>query len=218
MGESSLRNHVSVCGVKYLVLDWLQVENLALTMDDVLERVVLERTGRTLEDIRREVLIIGIKRWGDNVMNHLSDAFGIEEVRSLGIRSYDKDFKRGPLEVYQPLNLEEDLARFELVILVDGVIDSGHTLMLALKLLEKYRPRSVISSSLLVKSNAIVFPDVYGDVVGGDYWIAFPWEKFEIARKVAQDMRDSEYKDEECFRVLCEEFRYDRRIIAKCLV
>jgi len=216
MRGSPIYREVEVCGVNYLILDWPQVEELSYTMDDRLEAKVLQRFGLSLNDIRRDTLIVGIKRWGDLVANHLSDAFGIREVRSLGIRSYNKDFKRGPLEIYQTLDLGANPADYKLAILVDGIVDSGNTLVHALDVLGQ-DIHTVISASLLVKSHANTLPDVYGDLIDSRLWVAFPWEKVEITRKLVNDLRTSDHSDDECIRIIRDEFGYDRRVLEKGL-
>ncbi|HJX23837.1 MAG TPA: hypothetical protein VJ574_05465 [Candidatus Bathyarchaeia archaeon] len=208
---------VEVCGVNYLILDWPQVEELSFTMDDRLEAKVIQRFGFSLNDIRRDTLIVGIKRWGDLVANHLSDAFGIREVRSLGMRSYDKDFKRGPLEIYQNLDLGANPADYKLTILVDGIVDSGNTLAHALGVLREVL-YPVISTSLLVKSRTNAFPDVYGDLIDGRLWVAFPWERVEITKKLVNDLRTSGHSDDECMRIIRDKFGYDRKVLKKGLL
>ena len=208
---------VEVCGVNYLILDWPQVEELSFAMDDRLEAKVLQRFGFSLNEVRRDTVIVGIKRWGDLVANHISDAFGIREVRSLGIRSYDKDFGRGPLEIYQTLDLGANPADYKLTILVDGIVDSGNTLVHALDTLRK-DIRPIISSSLLVKSCANAFPDVYGDLIDGRLWVAFPWEKVEITRKLVNDLRTSGRSDDEYIRIIQDKFGYDRKVLEKGLL
>ena len=204
-----------VCGVDYLVLDWPQVEELSFTMDDRLEAKVLEKFGLSLKEVRRDTLIVGIKRWGDNVANHISDAFGIRGVRSLGIRSYDKDFKRSALEIYEPIDRGPE--EYKLIILADEIVDSGNTLVRALELLRR-GSRAIVSATLLAKSRSNALPDVYGDLIDDRLWVAFPWEKVEIAKKLFRDLRATGRRDEESSGIIQDKFGYGEKVLEKALL
>ena len=206
-----------VCGVNYLILDWPQVEELFFTVDDRLEAKVLEKFGLILNEVRRDTLIVGIKRWGDLVANHISDAFGIREVRSLGIRSYDKDFKRSALETYEPIDRGGRPEEYKLIIVADEIVDSGNTLVRALELLRR-GSRAVVSATLLVKSRSNALPDVYGGLIDDRLWVAFPWEKVEISKKLFRDLRASGRRDEESLGIIQDKFGYGEKVLEKALL
>lgn len=206
-----------VCGVDYLILDWPQVEELYFTMDDRLEAKVSEKFGLSLKEVRRDTLIVGIKRWGDLVANQISDAFGIREVRSLGIRSYDKDFKRSALEIYEPIDRGGKPEEYKLIILADEIVDSGNTLVRALELLRR-GSRAVVSATLLAKSRLNALPDAYGDLIDDRFWVAFPWEKVEIAKKLFRDLRAAGRRDEESSGIIQDRFGYGEKVLEKALL
>ncbi len=116
-------------------------------------------------------VVIGIAKGGLPISVYLANSLGAQ-WDSIRIRSYTSDGVRGKMELLHDLHTD---IRGKTVMLVDDIVDEGKTMEFAIKYLnEKYHPKKIITTSLILKPRSEFRPDNYTQE--RSEWIVFPWE------------------------------------------
>lgn len=147
---------------KYLPLNWISYYSLV-------ERLAFKILGEKISIDK----IVGISRCG-LTLGHLLSDFLQKPVAILPMQSYLSIRKRRKPELLGRLSMP---IRNERVLLVDGISDSGHTLVEAIKYLTREKPRSITTATLFYKPHSIFKPDFF--VQETTDWILFPYESTE---------------------------------------
>jgi hypoxanthine phosphoribosyltransferase len=164
---------VSVNGTDYLRLYWSDIEEMIPLLGDKIEKYFTPS------------LLIGIQRGGVIVANLLSDYLNVQNVLTIGVKSYKKVCKKGRLNIYQHLNMK-NLKKYD-VLLVDDVSDSGSTLKYVLKNeIKPKNPKSLYTASLFIKPKSRFVPSFY--LYETSDWIIFPWETMETAKDILEKL------------------------------
>lgn len=119
--------------------------------------------------------ILAIARGGLTIGVCLSSKFN-KELVPLRIKSYDDSNNRGKV-VINPFDTNEIYSLSGNILVVDDLVDSGHTMCELCKLLSCNKAiQNVTTAVLYVKdlSESVFVPDLYVKQVQG--WIEFPWE------------------------------------------
>ena len=150
---------------------------LRLTASEIEE--MCDKLARIIKSGFKPDCIVGIGRGGLVPAVYLSDRLGVKKLYAFKIDYYTGD-KRGREPVVSqkpPLQLIRGN-----VLLVDDVADTGETLMLAKKLLEKHA-KSIRIATLHYKPHSKLKPDFF--VQETRRWIVYPYQSVEF-RKLAR--------------------------------
>lgn len=160
--------------IKYLPLNWISyyslVEKLAFKILD--KKVSVNK-------------IVGISRCGLTLGHLLSDFLQIP-VTTLPIQSYVGIQARRKPKLLGRLSMS---IKNKKVLLVDGISDSGNTLLEAIKYLKREKPQAITTATLFYKPHSIFKPDFF--VQETTDWILFPYEATEwiltFSKKMLQE-------------------------------
>ncbi len=116
-------------------------------------------------------VVIGIAKGGLPISVYLANSLGAQ-WDSIRIKSYTADGIRGKLELLYDLHTD---IKDKTVMLVDDIVDEGKTMEFAIRYLnERYHPKKIITTSLILKPHSEFRPDNYTQEISE--WIVFPWE------------------------------------------
>jgi uncharacterized protein len=140
--------------------------------------------GRLLERLAKAVassgkafdLVIGIARGGLPVAMVVSDRLGTK-VDFINVKSYSGLGTRGKPKILTTIT---EQIRGERILLVDDIVDEGHTLVTVTDYLATKEPASIKSAALFTKPWSVVHPDFSLGVL--DAWVVFPYERGEVRR------------------------------------
>lgn len=124
-------------------------------------------------------LIIGLSRGGLIPLGFLAgdSMFNNRHVKTISVASYSDHGKQGKLLVLESWGHEdfEYLKRFNSILIVDDLVDSGRSLSFVLKMIQEHAPHATIkTAALFYKTCSIIKPDYYAQETTD--WIVFPWE------------------------------------------
>jgi xanthine phosphoribosyltransferase len=123
--------------------------------------------------IPRPDAIVAIIRGGMTLAHHLAEIFNLKDVYTINASSYDKTTKLSTPKVW---NIP-DLNKYQNILVVDDISDSGDTFIEVMKKLkEKYPKKNFKSISIFYKPTSKFKPDFYFHET--DEWIEFFWEKY----------------------------------------
>lgn len=115
--------------------------------------------------------ILSIARGGVTLGHFLSILLNIREFYTINSIYYNDTHKYDNIEIF---NIP-DLSKYEKIILVDDIVDSGVTMDEVVRVLtNKYKTLQIQTVSLFYKQSAIVKPDFY--IHEAKEWIEFFWE------------------------------------------
>lgn len=117
-------------------------------------------------------VVIAIARGGLLLAGAMSYALGTKSCGSLNVEFYTDVDERLPEPVVLPPLLDDAALQHKRVLLVDDVSDSGRTLQLVMKLIEK-SGAEVRTVCLYSKPHTVLEPDFLWRKT--DRWINFPW-------------------------------------------
>lgn len=124
-------------------------------------------------------LIIGLSRGGLIPLGFLAGdgMFNNRHVKTISIASYSDQGKQGKLLVLESWG-DEDFAylkRFNSILIIDDLVDSGRSLLYVLKMIQEHAPHATVkTAALFYKKCSIIKPDYYAQETTD--WIVFPWE------------------------------------------
>jgi xanthine phosphoribosyltransferase len=130
-------------------------------------------TGSLIEQSRqyRPDAIVAIARGGLMLGQLMGYGLGVRNVQSIRVESYDGQVQRKEVAILGHCDLENA----ERILIVDDIVDSGHTLRAILDYFDRTAPQAQKrSASLFYKSSASVLPDYR--VREANAWINFFWE------------------------------------------
>jgi len=168
-----MAREVVIGGKAFLLLKW----------EDIMEQV--DELALRIENDYQPDMIVGILRGGLFVANLLSDILGIEEVYTLGLKSYRGIADRREVQIYHWPTLPQLSER--MVLLVDDVSDEGKTLWTAVnKIIKPLAPKAVKTAVLHIKPWTTFTPNYF--VVKTSSWILYPWSRYESWRLLAKHL------------------------------
>ena len=139
------------------------------------EYEAFERDTKTLiKQVRpfQPDVIVAIARGGMMLGQILGYGLDVRNVQSIRVESYDDEQQRDNVSIYGNC----DLGGARRVLIVDDIVDSGHTLQAVLEMFRRSAPAAQIkSAALFYKPSASVMPDF--KVHEATEWIGFFWEK-----------------------------------------
>ncbi len=149
-------------GLEKILLSWQEFGVLS----DKLKTEVKSKYNKEID------VVIGIARGGLPISICLANSLGTK-WDSMRIKSYTGDGIRGKIELVYDVNT--DLTD-KIIMLVDDIVDEGKTMQFAINYLNgKYRPKKIVTASIIVKPHSEFRPDDY--VQERSEWIVFPWEE-----------------------------------------
>ncbi|MBI1973224.1 phosphoribosyltransferase [Candidatus Micrarchaeota archaeon] len=119
--------------------------------------------------------IVGISRGGFIPAVLISDELNVHDVYAVNVKYYEGfgKTKRTP-ELLQ--RLDSDYLEGRRVLLVDDLIDKGHSMKTAFEAVQEASPKEVRTATLFYKPPSPA-PDYYAEKT--NQWVVFPWEKRE---------------------------------------
>jgi len=150
-------------------------------------RLSLEDIGRLSAKLARKVrasgykpdLLLGIARGGWVPARLLSDKLNNYNVANMRVEFYvapGRTAKKAIVTQRPSVGL-----RGKKVLVIDDVADTGHSLVAAMKLIRRLKPKEVRVATLHYKPHSIFKPDYY--VATTSKWIIYPWEVEEFKRQ-----------------------------------
>ena len=116
--------------------------------------------------------IVGIARGGLTLSHAIAEGLDLREVQTLRTELYDDSCKRDELTLFGSC----DFVNKRRVLVVDDIADSGETLEVIMKHLEKNFPAIEFqSATLFYKSTSVYEPHFW--INEAHNWIEFFWEK-----------------------------------------
>ena len=115
--------------------------------------------------------IVAISRGGLTLAHSLAEALGIRDVQTVRTELYDKQTKREQITLFGSCQLQPSCR----VLVVDDIADSGETLEVVMKHLQKEYPNVTFeSATLFYKPTSVYEPTFWMQEAKG--WIEFFWE------------------------------------------
>lgn len=146
--------------------------NIKLTWQDI-ESLVLSIFSKLDKDYD---CIVSIERGGSIPARLLSEITNIKDIYHYKISYYDGEIKRDR-PIIKKSYLDEDIENKN-VLIIDDIIDSGDTAILALQEI-KEKCKSVDIAVLIRKMSSKIAPKYSGMELTTKAWIDFPWELFK---------------------------------------
>ena len=173
---------------RFLVLNW---DDLFWDVYELAK--MIKRSGYKAD------LLVVIARGGWVVGRILSDLLELRNVAGITIKSYKGIGVKKTPKIVQGI---EHSLKDKKILLVDDIVDSGDTLMTALKYLREKEPADVRTAIPYVKPKAVVRPDYYIKVV--DRWVVFPYEYKETISLLHPQDNELEIANPEITKALME--------------
>lgn len=142
-------------------------------------KTVYEQAMHAAEAPFHPELIIGLSRGGLIPLGFLAGdgLFNNRHVKTISVASYSDHGKQGKLLVLESWGHEdfEYLKRFNSILIVDDLVDSGRSLSYVLKMIQEHAPHATVrTAALFYKKCSTIKPDYYAQETTD--WIVFPWE------------------------------------------
>lgn len=144
-----------------------------LISEDAIRKRVAEMAARISEDYRDagDVVLVGVLKGAFIFLADLARALTIDRsIEFIAVSSYGKGSKSGAVRLV--MDVRGDIAGRH-VLIVEDIVDTGHTLKYLIGMLESHNPASVKTCTLLHKADRAEV-DVDIDYVGfgiGDEWV-----------------------------------------------
>ncbi len=127
-------------------------------------------------------VIVGVSRGGWPPARVMSDLLENQNLANMKVLFYkDIGVRNKRPVITQPVTSEVSGKR---VLVVDDVSDSGHSLRLVSKHLQRKGARDVRVCTLYFKPHSMFVPDHYARKT--TKWVIFPWERLEAVRLIAK--------------------------------
>jgi len=156
---------------KYEIPTWNQIYDM-----------LLHQAQKIQADGYKPDIIIGIARGGIVPSRTLSDLLETRELATFQIEYYDdiNQTKKEPI-LKQCLNMQLTDKK---TLLVDDISDSGSSLQLAKKHLQRQGAKENKIATLYTKPETTTKPDYYEKLTSE--WVIFPWDAKETVRKIIE--------------------------------
>lgn len=116
--------------------------------------------------------ILAVARGGVTLGHALSMSLNVRNLQSIRVESYDGDERRESVSILG----ECDLRHSKRVLVVDDIVDSGHTLAALMPVLYSKSPHCDFKiATLFTKPSALLQPDF--SLHEAHEWIEFFWER-----------------------------------------
>lgn len=116
--------------------------------------------------------ILAVARGGVTLGHALSMRLNVRNLQSIRVESYDGDERRERVSILGT----SDLSGSKRVLVVDDIVDSGHTLAALMPILRSEHPQCNFKiATLFTKSTALLQPDF--SLHEAHEWIEFFWER-----------------------------------------
>lgn len=163
-----------VMALKFVVLDWTDVVRLSINLCNKI------RASGFNPDC-----IVTLLRGGLVPARIISDCLNIPQVYTMGVAFYEDVGKHSMKPIItQPL--EVDL-KGKKILLVDDVVDTGKSIVVAIENLKEKQPHLIKVAVLHKKPWSEIDPDFY--VEESDAWIVYPWEFYETLLSLDRRLR-----------------------------
>jgi xanthine phosphoribosyltransferase len=147
---------------------------------------IRQLSDKLCEQIRNRDLdkfdcVIGIAKGGVIPATLVAYNLEVETFKTIQIKSYTEDNTRSNTTFSSgTLSLFDELSKYNNILLVDDLADSGKTLQ-AFEDIYKYlrnitKVPKITTACLYCKKNSEFRPDHYSELVTSDDWLIFPWE------------------------------------------
>ena len=167
---------------KYEVPSWNQIYDLCLKVADQI------RQSGYKPDV-----IVAVSRGGWIPGRVLSDILENPNIATIRVEYYKGIYKtRSEPEITQPLTVD---ISGKIILLVDDIADSGHSLKLVKEHLVERGAADVKICTLYHKPWSVVVPDFKARTT--DAWVCFPHEIFETMRKIYSKLKKEEKSEKE---------------------
>lgn len=118
--------------------------------------------------------IVSIARGGVVPARYIAKFLDIRKLYSIGIEFYNGDSRNKIPKIYQ--GLTQHFGTEDVTLIVDDVVDSGTSMLVAIKEVEKTGAKNIITCSLHYKKISKFKPDFYGVLVPDNIWLKYDWE------------------------------------------
>ena len=136
-------------------------------------------TEALAEDISTEYTIdniVAIARGGVVPARYFAKLLGIRRMYTLGVEFYiDEEQKLKIPTIYQ--GLTEPFNCDGTTLIVDDIVDSGGSMIVAVNEVSNKGACDIITCSLHYKPKSTYTPTFYGEKVPNDVWLKYDWEK-----------------------------------------
>ncbi|RLE69740.1 MAG: hypothetical protein DRJ34_00025 [Thermoprotei archaeon] len=166
--------------VKYLVLSWQDYQKHVFNLADKI----------SLSEYRIDKIIC-IARGGLVVGRILSDLLDVNNIECIGIQFYTNIGVTGEKPILK-YGLSQSISGLK-ILLVDDIVDSGETLMLAEKYLKSKKPGETKTASIFIKPWSKYTPNYYSAIT--DRWVIFPYEMKESCLQLLKKYFDNRNKN-----------------------
>jgi hypothetical protein len=167
---------------KYEVPSWDQIYGMCLKVADQV------RQSGYKPDV-----IVAVSRGGWIPGRVLSDILENPNIATIRVEYYKDIYKtRSKPEITQPLTVD---ISGKIILLVDDIADSGHSLKLVKEHLVERGAADVKICALYHKPWSVVVPDFKARTT--DAWVCFPHEIFETMRKIYSKLKKEEKSEKE---------------------
>ena len=157
--------------MEFLRLTWKDIEDMC---DRIAEE--LRRRGSHID------MIVAVSRGGLIPARILSDRLEVRLITSISIMFYDDIGKRLEYPRLVQGISNERLIKDKDILLCDDIVDTGESLEVAINHLKELNPKSILSTSLLVKPHTKMYPDIFEQET--EAWVIFPWETKETIKEI----------------------------------
>ncbi|PSM51339.1 putative nucleotide phosphoribosyltransferase [Campylobacter blaseri] len=131
----------------------------------------IKKLGKMANDDFKPQAFLAIARGGMTMGHFLANGLKNRNLFSLNSIHYDDTKKLNTVEVFNIPNLD----KFNRVLLVDDIIDSGESMVEILRILKERFPKVEFKiATLFYKDRALVTPEYF--IKKADDWIVFFWD------------------------------------------
>lgn len=151
-----------------------EIKKTAVTAEKV-QSMCMALYNMAQKDTFNPELLIGISRGGLVPLGFLAGErmFNNRNTKIINIHSYNYQEQQSDINLFFPLHTE-DLQKFESILVVDDLVDSGKSIDFVINMLKKEVPATIKTATLFYKKRSTIKPDYY--VEETEDWIVFPWE------------------------------------------
>lgn len=146
-----------------------------LTWDDIEQQINI--LDNLIKKKYQPHCIVTLMNGGLIAARLIADHLSIKKIFPIFISYYDIIGNKKDQPIIQPITFNvKDMN----VLIVDDIFDSGASITMVHDALTEYKPKRILSSTLLCKENAKQKPTFFAEDASEDEWIVFPWEEYEF--------------------------------------